>query len=285
MVLRDANVDLSRDSHIISVSLFRYGPILYETNARVCRFDDAPVFGDSLCKRANRHQPAAGKDYSLRDGTLWCGTRAVLQNIPSGFTIVNDPTHAGVFLKLRVADASARIESALGTVANLRRFTSSHRDEPWWMVPAAGRTEQEVRLETQWLLGETDAGDCVMLVPLMDGPFVFTLSGEANGLKLTGETADPAVTGTGGVALFVSIGTDPYAMADAGASAVMKHLGTGKLRKQKPLPDFVNYFGWCTWDSFYKEVSADKVPHGAPVVRRGRGRTAAAHPRRRLAGL
>ena len=205
---------------------------------------------------------AGGKDYSLRDGTLWCGTRAVLQNIPSGFTIANDPTRAGVFLKLTVAGASSRIESALGTVASLRRFTSCHRDEPFWMVPAAGRTAGDVRLETQWLLGETDAGDCVMLVPLMDGPFVFTLSGEANGLKLTGETADPVVTGTGGVALFVSIGTDPYAMADAGASAVMKHLRTGKLRKEKPLPDFVNYFGWCTWDSFYKEVSADKVRTG-----------------------
>jgi len=204
----------------------------------------------------------AAKDYSLRDGTLWCGTRAVLQEVPTGFTIVNDPTGAGVFLKLTVPDSSWRIESLLGSVANLGRFTSTHRDEPWWMVPAAARKEREVPLETQWLLGETDAGDCVMLVPLMDGPFVFTLSGETNGLKLTGETADPAVTGKGGLALFVSIGTDPYAMADAGASAVMKHLRTGKLRKQKPLPDFVNYFGWCTWDSFYKEVSADKVRTG-----------------------
>ena len=204
----------------------------------------------------------AARDYSLHDGTLWCGTRAVLQKVPTGFTIVKDPTRAGVFLNLTVANPSSLIESPIGTVAQLRRFTSCHRDEPFWMVPAAGRTDQDVRLETQWLLGETDAGDCVMLVPLMDGPFVFTLSGEANGLKLTGETADPAVTGTGGVALFVSMGTDPYAMADAGASAVMKHLGTGKLRKQKPLPDFVDYFGWCTWDSFYKEVSADKVRTG-----------------------
>jgi len=42
----------------------------------------------------------------------------------------------------------------------------------------------------------------------------------------------------------------------------MKRLGTGKLRTQKPLPDFANYFGWCTWDSFYTEVSADKVRTG-----------------------
>jgi raffinose synthase len=130
------------------------------------------------------------------------------------------------------------------------------------MVPAAGRAHADVKPETQWLLAETETGDCVMLVPLMDGPFCFTLSGETNGLKLTGETADPAVAGKGGVALFVSVGRDPYAMADAGARAVMKRLGTGKLRRDKPLPDFVNDFGWCTWDSFYKEVSADKVRAG-----------------------
>ena len=205
---------------------------------------------------------AVGKDYALRDGTLWCGGRAVLQRVPTGFAIAKDPTGAGVFLKLTVANSSSRIESVLGSVANLGRFTCSHLDEPWWMVPAAGRTEREVPLETQWLLGETDASDCVMLVPLMDGPFVFMLSGDTNGLRLTGETADPAVAGTGGVALFVSIGTNPYTMADAGARAVMKHLSTGKLREQKPLPDFVSYFGWCTWDSFYKEVSADKVRAG-----------------------
>jgi raffinose synthase len=204
----------------------------------------------------------AAENYSLRDGALWLGSRPVLQNVPPGFALVKDPTGTGVFLRLTVPNSSSRIQSPLGVVAGLRRFTSTHRDEPWWMVPAAGRTPADVQLETQWLLAETGAGDCVMLVPLMDGPFCFTLSGEANGLKLTGETADPAVSGKGGVALFVSVGRDPYAMAGAGAAAVMKRLGTGKLRTQKPLPDFVNYFGWCTWDSFYKEVSADKVRTG-----------------------
>jgi raffinose synthase len=206
----------------------------------------------------------AGSDevYSLRDGALWKGDRAVLRSVPSGLAIVRDPTGAGVFLRMTVAQSASLIQAEVGAIAGLHRFTSCHRDEPWWMVPAAGRAHADVKPETQWLLAETETGDCVMLVPLMDGPFCFTLSGETNGLKLTGETADPAVAGKGGVALFVSVGRDPYAMADAGARAVMKRLGTGKLRRDKPLPDFVNDFGWCTWDSFYKEVSADKVRAG-----------------------
>ena len=220
----------------------------------------ALALGVALLSVVNHSQ--ARETFSLRDGTLMLGNRVVLQQVPSSFALVSDPTGAGVFLRLKVSNSASRIVSPLGAVAGLRRFTSCHRDEPFWMVPAAGKTSADVKLETQWLLAETDAGDCVMLVPLMTGPFCFTLSGDTTGLKLTADTGDPGVTGAGGVALFVSVGSDPYALADAGARAVMKQLGTGKLRTQKPLPDFVNEFGWCTWNSFYKEVSADKVSAG-----------------------
>jgi len=151
----------------------------------------------------------------------------------------------------------------------LRRFTSCHRDEPFWMVPLAGTNESQVALETQWLLAQTDAGDCVMLVPLMTDKAVFTLSGATNGLQLTGETGDTTVTSSGGVALFVSVGADPYQMTDTGARAVMKFLGTGKLRREKPLPAFADQFGWCTWNSFYKKVSAEGVRQGLESFRAG----------------
>ena len=50
---------------------------------------------------------------------------------------------------------------------------------------------------------------------------------------LLGETGNPAVTGDGGVAVYVVVGEDPCALAAAGAEAVMRHLGTGKLRREK----------------------------------------------------
>ena len=205
---------------------------------------------------------ASAQDFSLRDGTLSLGNRPVLRGLSPEFSLVKDPSGAGVFLRWSVARADSLIQSPLGGVAGMRRFTSCHRDEPWWMLPKSGTNSSEVALETQWLLAETDSADCVMLVPLMDGPFCFTLSGAADGLRITGMTGDAAVTGKGGVALFASVGKDPFKLADAGALAVNKHLGTGKLRRDKPLPDFVNDFGWCTWNSFYQEVSADKVRAG-----------------------
>lgn len=109
----------------------------------------------------------------------------------------------------------------------------------------------------------------VMLVPLIADPLCFNLSGETNGLKLTGETADPAIRSAGGLAVFVSMGNDPYQMAETGACAVMAKLRTGKLRRDKPTPDFVNDFGWCTWDAFYKKVLPDKIRAGLESFRAG----------------
>ncbi len=46
------------------------------------------------------------------------------------------------------------------------------------------------------------------------------------------------------------------------AASVMARMGTGRLRRDKPLPEFVDQFGWCTWDAFYQDVSQEKVREG-----------------------
>ena len=212
---------------------------------------------------------ASAMEFTLENGTLLCDKRPVLENIPKGFTAVEDPTGTGVFLRFTARNSSSFIQTPLCKIAGLSRFTSTHRYEPFWMKPASGTSHADVCFETQWLLAETKSGDCVMLVPLIDGVFRFSISGSDAGLVLTGETGDPFTFGTGGVALFVSVGRDPYAMADVGAKAVMKRLATGKLRSEKPTPDFIDLFGWCTWDSFYKEVSADKVRTGLESFKAG----------------
>ena len=199
---------------------------------------------------------------SLTHGTLWQDDRPVLETVPDTFAAVPDPSGVGVFLRMSAPRPGSFVQSPLGTIRGLRRFTSCHRYEPFWMKPAAGATTAEVPVETQWLLAETDTGECVLLVPLLDGAFRFALRGGPAGLTLYGETGDPFTAGNGGVALFVAVGRDPYQLAADGARAVLAHLGTGRLRRDKPLPDFADLFGWCTWDAFYREVTADKVRTG-----------------------
>jgi raffinose synthase len=211
----------------------------------------------------------AGTRFSLTDGTLWLESRPVLYDIPPSFELVADPSGSGVFLRYTHTNSSSIFQTRLGKLDGLRRFTCCRRDEPFWMFPAAGRGHADVPVETQWLLAETELNDCVMIVPLLDGPFRFSLGGETGGLTLAGETGDPFTVGTGGVALYLSVGADPYALAVEGARAVMNRLGTGRLSAEKPVPDFADSFGWCTWDSFYREVSAGKVREGLASFKAG----------------
>ncbi|MFA6962693.1 MAG: Sip1-related alpha-galactosidase [Opitutaceae bacterium] len=185
-----------------------------------------------------------------------------------------DGDSTGVFLRwtrpVETAPASFH-EIPLGRIAGLRRFTSCHRYVPFWLKPVAGTTESDVKPETLWILAEKEdiPGSLVgpsrrylLVVPLLSATTRHALQGSATGLVLTAETGDPATPCEASDALFVATGGDPYALLAASARAVSRHLGTGRLRSEKSLPDSIDDFGWCTWDAFYKDVSPAGVLAG-----------------------
>ncbi|HKO95162.1 MAG TPA: Sip1-related alpha-galactosidase, partial [Polyangiaceae bacterium] len=122
----------------------------------------------------------------------------------------------------------------------------------------------EVPAESQFVLAELTGGGWLLCVPLLDEPFRFSLRGHAEGrLELLAETGDPHQAGFGGVGLFVASGEDPFELVTRGARAVARRLGSRcRLRSEKAVPDFVGSWGWCTWDAFYQEVSAEKLRAG-----------------------
>jgi raffinose synthase len=189
--------------------------------------------------------------------------RAILTGIPVEIRHEDDPSGHGLFLVAHASAPSSRHVFTLGGVPDLRRFTVCHRYEPYWMKPCAGTRLSEVPPETQSFLGELTDGRWLLLVPLLGDLFRFSLRGRAdNMLELLAETGDSFAPGLGGLALYVAVGRDPFDMVRDGARAVMRRLKTGGLRADKSLPHFVDFFGWCTWDAFYQEVSADNVRQG-----------------------
>jgi raffinose synthase len=49
---------------------------------------------------------------------------------------------------------------------------------------------------------------------------------------------------------------------------VRERLPGARLRVEKPVPDFVDQFGWCTWDAFYQDVNPEKVIQGLKSFRK-----------------
>lgn len=56
--------------------------------------------------------------------------------------------------------------------------------------------------------------------------------------------------------LYVAAGTNPYELVQRSVVAAARLSGGAKPLLDKAVPPSVDYFGWCTWDAFYSNVSA-----------------------------
>jgi len=158
----------------------------------------------------------------------------------------------------------------LGEPVGVERLVAHHRSQPFWMSVRAGVSAADVPPETQFLMLRRGADRFAVVVPLIGPVFRCALQGgEAGGLEVVAESGDTGAIGKSCAALYVAEGEDPYRLVELGAEAVARFLGVGRLRREKPLPSFVDLFGWCTWDAFYKEVSAEKLREGLESFRSG----------------
>jgi raffinose synthase len=201
---------------------------------------------------------------SIHDGAVVCRGRTWVQQVGEAITVDADARGGALesridaaFLRVAAKHGASRHLFALGSIPELVRYTVCHRYEPYWMKPAAGTRLEAVPAETQFFLAELRGGDYLLLVPLVDDLFRFSLRGKRDGmLEIVAETGDAFHPGKGGLALYAAVGADPFELVGAGARSVAARLGTGRLRRDKPLPDMVDAFGWCTGDAFYQEVSS-----------------------------
>lgn len=177
------------------------------------------------------------------------------------------PGAAGAWFASFTAAGSDRHEVVLGTLPTAVRWTAMARlSDPYWMRPAFGRDLAELPAETQQLLVELRDGTVVLIAPLIDQGMRFSLCWRDGALRAIGETNDPAVRPGGGLAAVVARGRDVHALAADTAAAVARRLGTVRLRSEKPLPAFVDRFGWCTWDAFYHEVTPAGIRDGLAAL-------------------
>jgi len=182
---------------------------------------------------------------------------------------MGSPEGRGCFLRSTPNAKSCYLEIPLGGIVGLERFVCCHRYSPFWLKPVVGRLEADVPAETLWILAHVSEGRYLLIVPLLDGPNRYSLSGTSGSLTVVVETGASEEPCTQGTSLFVAEGECPYTLISASSDSVAKFFATGGLRKEKAVPDFVDLFGWCTWDAFYKSVSADKVTGGLEYFREG----------------
>ncbi|CAN6322212.1 unnamed protein product [Urochloa humidicola] len=222
---------------------------------------------------------------TVGDGRLVAHGRTILTGVPENIVL----THAsgaglvdGAFVGATAGEAKSMHVFTFGTLRDLR-FMCCFRFKLWWMTQRMGTSGRDVPLETQFMLLESrpgagdeeeeGSGESVYLVmlPLLEGQFRAALQGnDRDELEITLESGDKAVqTEQGTYMVYVHAGTNPFDTIAQAVKVVERHLQTFHHRDKKKLPSFLDWFGWCTWDAFYTDVTAEGVKQGLQSLAEG----------------
>ncbi|XP_038688477.1 probable galactinol--sucrose galactosyltransferase 1 [Tripterygium wilfordii] len=215
-----------------------------------------------------------GAGISVSDAKLMVLGSCVLSDVHGNVEITPASFINGAFIGVKSDQIGSHRVFPIGKLEGLR-FMCCFRFKMWWMTQRMGTCGQEIPFETQFLVveakdgshfgdGENQSALYVVFLPILEGDFRAVLQGnEQNELEICLESGDPAVNGFEGSHLvFMAAGSDPFDVITNAVKNVEKHLQTFSHRDRKKMPDMLNWFGWCTWDAFYTDVTAEGVKQG-----------------------
>ncbi|KAL4318042.1 hypothetical protein GQ457_18G003670 [Hibiscus cannabinus] len=210
--------------------------------------------------------------------------RTILTGVPENViatSVTGSGSVEGVFLGAVLDEENSRHVVPIGTLRDVR-FMSCFRFKLWWMAQKMGDQGKEIPLETQFLLVETKEGSHLdpteenrtvytVFLPLVEGPFRAVFQGNQNDeLELCLESGDADTKASSFThSVYIHAGTDPFSTITEAIRAVKLHLKTFRQRHEKKLPGIVDYFGWCTWDAFYQDVTQEGVEAGLESLAAG----------------
>ncbi|WCJ32540.1 seed imbibition 1 [Euphorbia peplus] len=223
-----------------------------------------------------------GAGITVADGNLTVQGNVVLHNVHKNIEITlsaSDSSVNGAFIGVRSDQIGSHRVFPIGTLEGLR-FMCVFRFKLWWMTQRMGTCGRDVPFETQFLLVEAQDGSnfegdtssvYTVFLPILEGDFRAVLQGnDRNELEICLESGDPAVEEFGGSHLvFMAAGSDPFDVITNAVKSVERHLKTFSHRERKKMPDMLNWFGWCTWDAFYTDVTAEAVKQGLQSLEQG----------------
>ncbi|KAH6822826.1 seed imbibition 1 [Perilla frutescens var. hirtella] len=226
-----------------------------------------------------------GAGISVSDGKLSVLGETILSDVHEN--IIVTPATGGIlsngaFVGVVSDQIGSRRVFPVGKLMDLR-FMCVFRFKLWWMTQRMGSSGQEIPFETQFLIVEGRDGShfgedekeqsslYVVFLPILEGDFRAVLQGNANNeLEICLESGDPDVQDFDGSRMvFVGAGSDPFDVITNAVKTVEGHLQTFSHRERKKMPDMLNWFGWCTWDAFYTNVTAQGVKQGLESLEQG----------------
>lgn len=219
---------------------------------------------------------------SVDNGNLVVHGKTILKGVPENVVLTpgsGNGLATGAFIGATASHTKSLHVFPIGILEGLR-FMCCFRFKLWWMTQRMGTCGKDIPLETQFMLieskdseeeGENSPIVYTVLLPLLEGPFRSVLQGnEKSEIEICFESGDHAVeTNQGLHMVYMHAGTNPFEVINQAVKAVEKHMQTFHHREKKRLPSFLDMFGWCTWDAFYTDVTAEGVEEGLKSLSEG----------------
>ncbi|KAF5474127.1 hypothetical protein F2P56_006056 [Juglans regia] len=221
---------------------------------------------------------------SISNGNLVVHGKTILTGVPDNIVLTPGSglgLVAGAFIGATAPHSKSLHVFPMGALEGLR-FMCCFRFKLWWMTQRMGTCGRDVPLETQFMLveskDETEGGNqddtptiYTVFLPLLEGQFRAALQGnDKNEIEICIESGDTAVETNQGLHLvYMHAGTNPFEVITQAVKALEKHMQTFLHREKKKSPSFLDWFGWCTWDAFYTDVTAEGVEEGLKSLTEG----------------
>ena len=126
---------------------------------------------------------------------------------------------------------------------------------PWWMFPHFINSVSEIKPRTQGLVVRLGDKHCHLL-PLCGDNFrcEFTAG------KVYLSTGTSGIQSLNGDFLAITVADDPFEAVRCGYENA-RAMGSIRvpLRSEREYPQLFEGFGWCTWDTFYHDLSSAKI--------------------------
>ncbi|KAL8529897.1 hypothetical protein ACS0TY_007095 [Phlomoides rotata] len=222
----------------------------------------------------------------IKNGSLMVQGKVVLTGVPDN-VVVSPVSPVSAFIGADSTSPSSHHVFNLGILEDYK-FMCLFIAKIWWMIPRVGKSASEIPKETQMLLleiGEESVVDVVdhdevqtrenklyvLVLPMLDGAFRTTLQGTpSNELQFCYESGDPDVrTAEAMEGVFVSSGDNPFELIKDSIKILANHKGTFSHLENKKVPAHLDWFGWCTWDAFYTDVTPKGIKDGLQSFKDG----------------
>lgn len=183
--------------------------------------------------------------------------------------IIEKDLFGGEYIEITTETPVCEITVEAEPIKDISDICASHRSDPFWLRTKCGKTVDDIPAETLFFAVKHKDGSFSLYYSLASIKMRTSFKGVNGKLTVSAISGDKNVKFDRFYAYYKISGTDFYRLTENAAKSICEKFGTVSLRKNKETPDFMKYFGWCTWDSFYHDVSKDNIETGLKSFLKG----------------